>query len=112
MIDPKVMSDIDGTASAEPVDDGLDPEREASLAALKGNAIKVLRDVLATADSDDVRRKAAVDILNFNKEKSVTAPTISEEQLGYLGRVIVEAAEIRERLLRGESEPRSLESVG
>lgn len=89
-----------------------DEDRELSLQALKGRAVETLRDVLTSADSDDVKRKAAVDILNFNREKSVTAPTVSEAQLEFLGRIIVEAAEIRERHIKGESEPRSLESVG
>lgn len=97
----------------EKLGDG-DPARvkdeELSLKALKGGAIKTLKDVLTTADSDDVKRKAAVDILNFNREGSVMAPVITPEQLEFLGRVIVEAEAVRVSHLGRKEEPRLLES--
>ena len=61
---------------------------------LKDNAIKVLEDCLTCAESEDVRRKAAVDILNFHEKAKQEVP-VTEEQLGWLGRVIIEAEEIR-----------------
>ncbi len=79
-----------------------DPDGERSLEALSGKAIEVLQTVL-TADSDDVKRKAAVDILNFNqKTRASSKPLVTEEQLEYLGRIIVETEEVRQRQLRGE----------
>ncbi len=79
-----------------------DPDGERSLDALNGDAIRVLREVL-NADSDDVKRKAAVDILNFNtKSKAAAKPIVTEEQLEYLGRIVVETEEVRQRQLRGE----------
>lgn len=60
-------------------------------------AIDTLQTVLAGADSDDVRRKAAVDILNFSSvgKSKGRAPVVTEAQLEFLGRVIVEASEVR-----------------
>jgi hypothetical protein len=60
---------------------------------LKSQAIAVLEQVLTAAESDDVRRKAAVDILNFQGKAKNEVP-VTEEQLAWLGRVIVEAEEI------------------
>ena len=61
---------------------------------LKESAIDVLKDCLTTAESEDVRRKAAVDILNFHEKAKQEVP-VTEEQLAWLGRVIIEAEEIR-----------------
>ena len=83
-----------------------DPDGTASLDALNGKAITVLQEVLL-ASSEDVRRKAAVDILSFNqKSRAAHKPIVTEEQLEYLGKIIVETAEIRERQLRGEGSAR------
>lgn len=83
-----------------------DPDGTSALDALNGKAISVLQDVLL-ATSEDVRRKAAVDILNFNqKSRAAHKPIVTEEQLEYLGKIIVETAEIRERQLRGEGSAR------
>lgn len=102
--------DIDGLFASEKRM-AEDPDAELSLSALNGEAIKTLRDVLMAAPSDDVKRKAAVDILNFNKSKSADKPTVTEEQLEYLGRVIVETETVRVRLLGGESSTRVVEVV-
>jgi predicted protein tyrosine phosphatase len=67
------------------------------LADLKSQAISVLQQVLTGAESDDVRRKAAVDILNFHGKAKQETP-VTEEQLAWLGRVLVEAEEVRSRL--------------
>lgn len=72
-----------------------DPDGESSLLALQGKAITTLKDVLLNADSDDVKRKAAVDVLSFNKSSGGEKPTVTEEQLEYLGRVIVETEAVR-----------------
>jgi hypothetical protein len=72
-----------------------DPDGEMSVLALKGDAVRILQDVLLNADSDDVKRKAAVDVLNFSKASNTSKPTVSEEQLEYLGRVIVETEAVR-----------------
>jgi hypothetical protein len=61
---------------------------------MKSGAIDVLNDVLTGADSEDVRRKAAVDILNFS-EKTKNESPVTEEQLAWLGRVFIEADAIR-----------------
>jgi hypothetical protein len=91
---------------AKPVDSiGADKE-ELSLAALKGRAVEVLRDVLTTGSSDDVKRKAAVDILNFGRERSSSIPVIREEDLEFLGKVIVETEAIRLGSIGGEDSPR------
>src|SRR5512134_4107546 len=73
---------------------------EKDIHALNDSAVRVLKDVLEMADSDDVKRKAAVDILNFSQvgKSKGRAPQVTEEQLEYLGRVIVEAAAVRESL--------------
>jgi hypothetical protein len=70
-----------------------------------------LLDALHSASSEDVRRKAAVDILNLTKgaTQKVNAPT--EEELGYLGRVIVEAEALRVGGVGGEGSPRVAESL-
>src|SRR5690349_13605596 len=86
------------------------PEGELSLDALSGKAIKTLMESMAGAGSEDVRRKAAVDVLNLTKTNKSNAPVVTEEQLEYLGRVIVEAEAIRQSQLGGESGPRELES--
>jgi len=65
--------------------------------ALREDALKTLEDVLIGAESEDVRRKAAVDILGFSERTKNETP-VTEEQLAWLGRVIVEAEEVRERL--------------
>lgn len=64
---------------------------------LKSRAIDVLESVLNDAASEDVQRKAAVDILSFS-DKTKNETPVTEEQLGWLGRVLIEAEEIRERL--------------
>jgi hypothetical protein len=64
------------------------------LHSMKSGAIDVLNDVLTGADSEDVRRKAAVDILNFS-EKTKNESPVTEEQLAWLGRVFIEADAIR-----------------
>jgi len=83
---------------AKPIDS--DETIEKDIHGLNADAVTVLRDVLATADSDDVRRKAAVDILNFSQvgKSKGRAPAVTEEQLEYLGRIIVEANEIHKSL--------------
>lgn len=73
----------------------------ADLKELKASAVEVLETVLLGSESDDVRRKAAVDILNFNEKQKETSP-VTEEQLGWLGRVLIETEEIRERLEVGK----------
>jgi hypothetical protein len=88
------MVDFDALESASKRMDA-DPDAEMSVLALKGDAVKILKDVLLNADSDDVKRKAAVDVLNFSKASNVTKPAVTEEQLEYLGRVIVETEAIR-----------------
>ena len=88
-----------------------DPDKELSLSALNGSAIETLRDVLLNAPSDDVKRKAAVDILNFNKAKSSDKPTVTEAQLEYLGRIIVETETVRLGILGGEDCSRVIEGV-
>jgi hypothetical protein len=67
---------------------------------LNVDAVQTLKDVLTFADSDDVKRKAAVDILNFSQvgKSKGKAPTVTEAQLEFLGRVIVEAEAVREGL--------------
>jgi hypothetical protein len=74
---------------------------EKDLHELNASAVKALSDVLLLADSDDVKRKAAVDILNFSQvgKSKGRAPVVTEEQLEYLGRVIVEAETVRESLV-------------
>ena len=89
-----------------------DPDGVLSLEALSGKAIETLQDVLLNAPSDDVKRKAAVDILNFNKGKSSDKPTVTEEQLEYLGRIIVETETVRQRLLGSEDGARVVEGPG
>jgi len=80
-----------------------DPAGELSLDALSGKAVETLKTVLRDADSDDVKRKAAVDILNFHQRgRAAHKPMVTEEQLEYLGRIIVETEEVRQRQLRGE----------
>jgi hypothetical protein len=86
--------------------DGKIDKEELSLAALKGRAIEVLRDVLTEGSSDDVKRKAAVDILNFGRERSASTPVVREEDLEFLGKVIVETEEIRVRCIGSEDSPR------
>lgn len=103
--------DIDGLFASEKRM-AEDPDAELSLSALNGKAIETLREVLIGAPSDDVKRKAAVDILNFNKAKSSDRPTVTEEQLEYLGRVIVETETVRVRLLGSEDGARVVESLG
>ena len=88
-----------------------DPDAELSLSALNGSAIETLRDVLLNAPSDDVKRKAAVDILNFNKAKASDKPTVTEAQLEYLGRIIVETETVRLGILGGEDRSRVVEGV-
>lgn len=77
-----------------------DAEIEDGLHKLNTDAVKTLKDVLDTADSDDVKRKAAVDILNFSQvgKSKGRAPIVTEAQLEFLGRVIVEASAVRESL--------------
>lgn len=84
--------------------DDQDPAAQTapSLADLQGKAIETLKDVLLQADSDDVKRKAAVDILNF-KAKAADKPVVTEEQLEYLGRIIVEAEAVRVSLIGGQA---------
>lgn len=88
---------------------GDDIDRELSLEALKGDAIRTLFEAL-NASSEDVRRKAASDILNFNKATREAAPLVTEEQLEYLGRIIVETEEIRLGSVGREGSTRLLES--
>jgi hypothetical protein len=73
---------------------------EKDLHELNTQAVDTLRSVLTDADSDDVKRKAAVDILNFSQvgKSKGRAPIVTEEQLEFLGRVIVEAEAVREGL--------------
>lgn len=77
---------------------------ESDLHELNTSAVETLRTVLTEAESDDVKRKAAVDILNFSQvgKSKGRAPIVTEEQLEFLGRVIVEAATVRESLVDGE----------
>ena len=81
-----------------------DESAEKDLHELNATAVETLRTVLSTADSDDVKRKAAVDILNFSQvgKSKGRAPVVTEEQLEYLGRVIVEAEAVREGLDHGK----------
>ena len=80
------------------------PAEEASaekdLHDLNDKAVEALRDVLTLAESDDVKRKAAVDILNFSQvgKSKGRAPVVTEAQLEFLGRVIVEASEVHKSL--------------
>ena len=79
-----------------------DEKVEKEIHALNDSAVEALKTVLLSSEaSDDVRRKAAVDILNFSQvgKSKGRAPTVTEEQLEYLGRVIVEAETVREGLL-------------
>lgn len=59
-------------------------------------AIDVLRGLLL-ADSPEVRRKAAMDILTINNaaHKKHTVPPPTEDQLEHIGRVLLEAETIR-----------------
>lgn len=77
-----------------------DEKVEDDIHALNASAVETLREVLGSADSDDVKRKAAVDILNFSQvgKSKGKAPQVTEEQLEFLGRVIVEAEEVRKGL--------------
>ena len=73
------------------------PESAATrLKKLKENAVDILEAVLTDATSEDVRRKAAVDILSFTEKTKHESP-VTEEQLGWLGRVLIETEAIRER---------------
>lgn len=85
-------------------DDEVEESAELSIHKLNKNAVEELRSILATADSDDVRRKAAVDILNFSSvgKSKGRAPEVTEAQLEFLGRVIVEAKAVHESLVLGE----------
>ena len=78
----------------------VDEATESDLHKLNADAVETLKEVLSSADSDDVKRKAAVDILNFSQvgKSKGRAPIVTEEQLEFLGRVIVEAQTIREGL--------------
>ena len=67
------------------------------LRTLKTDAISVLEEVLGGAESEDVRRKAAVDILNFSEKTKDESP-VTEEQLAWLGKVLIEADEIHRSL--------------
>jgi hypothetical protein len=67
------------------------------LHAMKSSAVDTLNDVLTMADSEDVRRKAAVDILNFSEKTKDESP-VTEEQLAWLGKVLIEAVEIHRSL--------------
>jgi hypothetical protein len=87
-----------GATSSATAPDG-DPAPD--LKELKRQAIETLETVLVMGESDDTRRKAAVDILNFS-EKSKNESPVTEEQLGWLGRVILEAEEIRLSVEVGE----------
>lgn len=105
MSEPTAPLDIDGLFARDSAMTA-DPDGTASLDALNGKAVAVLQEVLC-ASSEDVRRKAAVDILNFNqKSRAAVKPLVTEEQLEYLGKIVVETAEIRERQLRGEGSAR------
>lgn len=88
-----------------------DPDEELSIEALQGRAIQTLLDSLG-ASSEDVKRKAATDILNFNKSNTAQKPTVTEEQLEYLGRIIVETEAVRLRLDGSERSTRLLEGPG
>lgn len=86
----------------EPVDD---EKVEKDIHALNVEAVDTLKTVLSNPDaSDDVRRKAAVDILNFSQvgKSKGRAPQVTEEQLDFLGRIIVEAEEVRKGLVRSK----------
>jgi len=80
----------------------LDDEKtpEDTIHALNSDAVDTLKEVLTSADSADVRRKTAVDILNFSQvgKAKGRAPEVTEDQLEFLGRVIVEAEEVRKGL--------------
>ena len=78
-----------------------DSDIEKNLHELNTSAVDTLRSVLTAAESDDVKRKAAVDILNFSQvgKSRGRAPIVTEEQLEFLGRVIVEAEAVREGLI-------------
>jgi len=67
------------------------------LHAMKSSAVDTLNDVLTMAGSEDVRRKAAVDILNFSEKTKDESP-VTEEQLAWLGKVLIEAVEIHRSL--------------
>lgn len=76
-------------------------EREArdaskkDLKALKSRAVEVLETILeGGGGSIDTQRKAAVDILNFSEKAKNDVP-VTEEQLGWLGKVLIETEEIR-----------------
>lgn len=73
-------------------------EREAGkkgLKALKSRAVEVLETILeGGGGSIDTQRKAAVDILNFSEKAKNDVP-VTEEQLGWLGKVLIETEEIR-----------------
>jgi hypothetical protein len=79
---------------------GEEEATETNLHALNNSAVETLKTVLVGADSDDVKRKAAVDILNFSQvgKSKGRAPVVTEAQLEFLGRVIVEASEVHKSL--------------
>lgn len=97
----------------------IDEAVEAGLHGLNESAVDTLKTVLTTADSADVKRKAAVDILNFSQvgKSKGKAPVVTEAQLEFLGRVIVEASEIHKGLIEckgpvgGSAEAGLVESV-
>jgi len=78
-----------------------DKTAEDSIHKMNGDAVEALKFVLENAESDDVKRKAAVDILNFSQvgKSKGRAPEVREEQLEFLGRVIVEAEAIHKGLI-------------
>lgn len=82
------------------LDDSEDKKVEDEIHGLNTKAVEALRSVLSDAESDDVRRKAAVDILQFSQvgKSKGRAPQVTEAQLEFLGRVIVEAESVRESL--------------
>ena len=87
------------------------PTAALSLEALSGQAIKYLLLAMTSASSEDVKRKAAVDILNITKGAKSTTPAPTEAELEYLGRVIVEAEAVRLSGLGSEDRPRIAESL-
>lgn len=95
-------ADITAYAEKLVAKDAAAAAKHAELKDLKTQAVDVLASVLKDASSDDVKRKAAVDILSFtNNTKNEII--VTEEQLGWLGKVLIEAEEIRDSLAVRES---------
>lgn len=94
--------DLHSYAAGREARDADKAAKKVEIKDLKNQAIQVLEDVLTAASSEDVRRKAAVDILSFH-DRTKNEVTVTEEQIGWLGKVLIEAEEIRDSLAVRES---------